>query len=330
MPVRIIAFVVSLLLIGVSAYSIEVQSKGTVMPEPESLDADSLLAEADSLFQQQDYTNALAKYVQAAEVARRDFNRPVETEALAQVARVNLATGNKEEGRKLLIEAAKRASDSDPLGWSRYLSVKGRFEWKDDSLIKARETFDAMYVYCNTNALWSRAVDAANMIAIVAETPEEQIEWSKRGIETAEAGDAEHWLGPLWNNLGAVYYDNRQFDLALDAFLRAREYHWQYSNETAKLFADYHVGMAYRAVGQYDQAAQWLRPVLAWAERLGNHSAIGQACEELGEIADATGKTSEGLALMKRARDEYKAAGFDQSSPEIWNNINSRLKELGK
>lgn len=300
------------------------------MPEPDSYNADSLLAEADSLFRQQEYDSALAKYSQTAEVARKEFNRPVETEALAQVARVNIATGNKEEARKWLSEALKRASDSDPLGWSRCLSVKGRLEWKDNDLVKARATFDEMYVYCNTNALWSRAVDAANMLAIVSETTEEQIEWSKRGIETAEAGGSEHWLGPLWNNLGVVYHDTKQFDLALDAFLRAREYHWQFSTETAKLFADYHVGMSYRAVGQNEKAAQWLRPVLAWAERLGNHSAIAQACEDLGEIAIADGKKSDGLTLLKRARDEYKAAGFEQSAPDIWDNINNRLKALGQ
>jgi len=327
--VRIIAFALSTLLLAVSAYSVEVQSKGAAMPDSTNVNPDSLLAAADSLFQERDYPTALTKYARTAEVAHLEFNRSVEIEALAQVARCLLAQDNKEGGRKWLEDAARLASDSDPMGWSRYLSVKGRYEWKDGDLNKARKTFDEMYVYCNTNALWSRAVDAANMIAIVAETPEEQIRWSQLGIEVAESGGVESWLGPLWNNLGATYYDTKQFSLALDAFLKARQYHWQYSNEAAKLFADYHVGMAYRAVGQLDKAAEWLRPVLAWAERLGDHSAIAQACEELGEIAVATGKKGDGLALLRRARDEYKQAGFEQSAPLIWENINQRLKELG-
>ncbi|MEW5794989.1 MAG: tetratricopeptide repeat protein [Candidatus Zixiibacteriota bacterium] len=300
------------------------------MSEPEDLNADSLLAEADTLFQAQEYPAALEHYTRALEIARQEFNRPVETEAMAQMARCNLVLGNKEKGRKWLDEAARRGSDSDPMGWSCFLGVKGRFEWKDGDLKAARQTFDEMYVYCNTNALWARAVDAANMIAIVADDVDEQIEWSKRGIETAEAGGAENWLGPLWNNLGATYYDNKQYEPALEAFLKARTYHWQYSGENAKLFADYHVGMAYRAVGQLEKAGQWLRPVLAWAERLGNHSASGQAAEDLGEIALAAGKKSEGLELLRRARDEYKLAGLDQSAPQVWENINKRLKELGE
>jgi len=298
------------------------------MSDTQEINADSLLAEADSLFQKRNYQGALELYTQTSEAARADFNRPVEVEALAQMARMNLLLENKEEGRRWLQTATERASDSDPMGWSRLLGVKGRFEWKDGDLAGARKTFENMYVYCNTNALWSRAVDAAHMIAIVAEAPEEQIEWSQRGIEAAEAGGVESWLGPLWNNLGTIYHEQKKFDLALECFLKARDYHWRFSDETAKLYADYHVGMTYRMLGKYDDAAQWLRPVLAWAERIENHSAIGQACEDLGEIAIAQGKKGEGVALLKRARDEYKAAGFDRTWPEVWENINKRLAEL--
>lgn len=315
-----------------SLAAVEVRNKGTKgthMSDTEDLNADSILAEADRLFKQHDLDSALIKYKESLEVARNDFNRPVETEALAQVARVHLKKGNKEEGRKVLEQAAEKASDSDPMGWSRYLGVRGRYEWKDDDLAAARATFDTMYVYCNTNALWGRAVDAANMLSIVSETTDEQIEWSKRGIEAAEAGGAESWLGPLWNNLGATYYDMQQFDSALRAFIKAREYHWQFSGEIAKLYADYHVGMTYRNLGRFEKAGQWLRPVLAWAERLGDHSAIGQVCQDLGEIEIAEGRRDQGLALLNRARDEYKAAGFDESWKEVWDGINQRLKELG-
>ena len=298
------------------------------MSETEDINADSLLAEADRLFQHREFDSALEQYNAAVEAARSDFNRPVETEALAQVARIHLKNGNKEDGRKFLDEAGQKASDSDPMGWSRYLGVRGRFEWQDKDLVKARATFDTMYVYCNTNARWGRAVDAANMISIVAETVEERSEWSRRGIEAAEAGGVESWLGPLWNNLGATYFDTKQFDSALPAFIKAREYHWQFSGEIAKLYADYHVGMAYRHLGYLEKAGQWLRPVLAWAERLGDHSAIGQACEDLGEIAIADGRRTEGLALLKRARDKYKVAGFDESWKEVWDGINQRLKDL--
>ena len=324
-----IAMSVALVCLLGSAGAIEVKKTGDALSQEHS-GADSLLNEADVAFKARRNEAALEKYSAALAAAREEFNHSVEVEALSQLARVNLVLGKKDEGHLHLNEASARVTDSDPYGWSRFLGVKGRFEWKEDDLPAARATFEQLYNYCTVNSLWGRAVDAANMIAIVAETPAEQIEWGHRGIEAAEANDQESWLGPLWNNLAATYYDAKQFDSALTAYLKAREYHWRFSGEIAKLYADYHVGMTLRLVGRFDEAAQWLRPVLAWAERLGNHSAIGQACEDLGEIEIASGRKAEGIKLLKRARDAYKKEGYDTSWPEVWENINQRLADVDK
>lgn len=289
------------------------------------LTADSSLARADETFQARDYQAALEEYQQTVVMAHDEFNRSVEIEALAQVARMNLILGNKEVGKMILEQAAERADDADPQGWSRYLGVKGRFEWKDNELEKARATFEEMYNYCRANSLHSRAIDAAHMVAIVAESFEDQVEWGKLGIEAAEKTDNEKWLGPLWNNLAGTYFDKKDFSNALDCYIKAREFHWRFSGEVGKLYADYHVGMTYRLLGEYDEAAKWLRPVLAWAERLENHSAIGQACEDLGEIEAASGNKKIALEYLRRARAEYQAEGFDESWKDIWDNINSRI-----
>ncbi len=288
-----------------------------------------LLKEADALFQDRNYDGALPLYDLAYQNAREEFNRPVEVESLSQLARLNLIAGNVETGRDWLEKARERVSNSEPLGWSRFLGVEGRFEWKAGNLKTAQDTFEQMFEYCIENFLWGRAVDAAHMVAIVAENIEEQIKWTHKGIEMAEAHGSNQWLGPLWNNLGGIYYDNKQFASALESYLKAREYHWQYSGESSKLFADYHVGMTYRLVGKLDESAKWLRPVLAWAERIENLSAIGQCCEDLGEIEIVRGNKSAGLELLKRAREKYAIENFAKSLPHVWENINKRLKELG-
>lgn len=308
-------------------YAVDVVNRKPAMTYVEA-SASQMLEKADSIFQERDYQNALPAYTEVVETARKEFNRSVEVEALSQVARLNLILDHKDEGRVWLAKAAERADDADPMGWSRYLGVRGRFEWKDDDLTAARKTFDDMYSYCNANALWGRAVDAAHMIAIVSSDPKEQITWSYRGIEAAEKSDQESWLGPLWNNLAITYFDMKSYDSALTCFQKAREYHWRFSGEVGKLFADYHIGMTYRMLGQYDEAAKWLRPVLAWAERLDNHSAIGQACEDLGEVMIAKGDKTGGLKLLKRAREEYKTEKWDEQLPEIWKKLNDRIAEL--
>lgn len=317
------------LLLAGSVWGIDVRTKGAAVSD-EIKSADSLLTKADSLFRQEQIDSALAAYLEVVGRARTEFNRSVEVEAMAQVARMYLRKNELDSAEVWLGQAADRAVDSDPMGWTRYLGVKGRLEWKKENLTLARTTFLEMYEFCHSSGLWDRAVDAAHMLAIVADSVDEQIAWAERGIEAAEAADEIGWLGPLWNNLAITYYEQKKYDTALSCFLKAREYHWRSSAETAKLYADYHVGMVYRHLGKYEQAGQWLRPVLAWAERLENHSAIGQSCEDLGEIALATGQTAEGLTLLRRAREEYRKAGFDATWPEIWTTINRRLQELGE
>ncbi|MFH1687396.1 MAG: tetratricopeptide repeat protein [bacterium] len=330
MRIAVVLFgVLGCLTIAPVAPAVDKQQKGVSVSDSDH-NVQDLLDQADQFFAEHDYQTALAKYEELVGYARQEFNRSVEVEALAQVARVNLILENRDEGRTWLEQAASRADETDPMGWSRYLGVKGRYEWKDDDLVAARKTFDQMYTFCNTNGLWGRAVDAAHMIAIVAETPEEQIEWNRLGIEAAEAGDQENWLGPLWNNMAITHFDMKQYDSALTCFVKAREYHWRFSGEIAKLFADYHVGMTCRYLGRYDEAGKWLRPVLAWAERLENHGAIGQTCEDLGEIALAQKRDDEGIKLLKRARAEYQLEGYDKSWPDVWDHINKRLGELGQ
>ena len=166
------------------------------------------------------------------------------------------------------------------------------------------------------------------MVAIVAERTEDQIEWSKKGIAIAEARETGNWLGPLWNNLAGIYYEIKQFDSALECYKNARDFHWRFSDERAKLVADYHIGMTLRHLERHGEAASWLRPVLSWAERLDDHDMIGQACEDLGEAYIGVGKKAEGIELLKRAREQYKIVGYDKSAPDIWDGITKRLEGL--
>jgi tetratricopeptide (TPR) repeat protein len=296
--------------------------------EPADQTPDELLQTADQSFQDRRIEEALQEYQAALKAARSEFNRPVEVEALSQIARMLLILGKMEDGRTYLDEAAARANTEDIMGWSRYMGVKGRFEWKSNQLSVARFTFAEMYEFCTTNELWSRGIDAANMMAIVSEDSVVQLEWSRRGIDLAEFNGVDSWLGPLWNNLGTTLFDQKNYQEALEAFTKARDFHWRHSNEVAKLVADYHVGMTYRFLRDYDTAGKWLRPVLAWAERIDNHNIIAQALEDLGECDIAQGNPARGISLLLRAREEYALDGAEERSPDMWQALNNRIKGL--
>jgi tetratricopeptide (TPR) repeat protein len=287
----------------------------------------SLLAQADSLFRSNSYDDARVVYLQAMEKAKSQNDQSALAETYAMISRTYLTTDKKEEGRPWIEKAAAIASTDKPLGWSRYLGVKGRFEWKDNNLEQATATFKQMYDYCHEHKLFERAVDAAHMVAITG-SPDQQIEWGLMGIREAETGNIIGWLGPLWNNLGATYEDQHRYQDALESYRKAREYHWRYGNEKNKLIADWAIGHTERLLGNLDTAAQWLRPVLAWCERIDDIEFTGLTQRELGEIELAKGNNQAALDYFQNATIKLKEAGMTDWDPDGYNVLLEKIMNL--
>lgn len=289
----------------------------------------SLLAEADTVFQKREYERSRDLYEKVAQLAAESGDVSSQTEALSQIARCYLIAGDSAAARHWLEQAKALASPKLPPGWSRYLGVKGRVEWKAGDLLAAKQTFKDQFVFCRDNKLTSRAIDAVHMIAIVG-TLDEQIEWGLKGISEAETAGEKRWLGPLWNNLAITYSDQKDYQMSYEAFLKAREYHWQYGNEANKLYADYHVGWVLRMKGDNDLALTWLRPALAWAERLENYDVMAQSLQDIGEVMIAKDAGSAGLEYLRRAEGYFRKAGYEQSGPDILTKLTTRIAELSR
>jgi len=293
------------------------------------------LAAADEVFRSRDYEEAGGIYEGIAESALAEGDTVAYVEACAMRARSYLIVTRPEEGRPWLEKAEARADASRPLGWSRFLGVRGRFEWKAEENEQATATFREMFDYCRENELWSRAVDAAHMVALTGDR-DERFEWAKLGIEMAERGDLTGWLGPLWNNLGWDYHDEGRYDEALAALTRAREYHYLSESALPKLIADYAVAHVKRKLGRLEEAEAEMSAVFEWANRLhsdGNEEAIewmGFGRWELGEIAVANGRLGDGLGLLEHALTELEQAGMPNWDAADWEKRNARLDELRK
>ncbi len=293
-----------------------------------------LLKQGDAAFSARNYADATALYQRAVELGNLEKDEESAIEGLSQMARALLAQDRREDGRPWLERAMARARPEMPLAWTRMLGVRGRFEWKDGRLAESTRTFEDAYAFCMERGLHERAIDAAHMVAITG-TPEQQLEWGKRGIAAAEKGGVEGWLGPLWNNLGYTYETLGRNEEALGAYQKARHYHWKLGDEQAKLVADWAMGHALRVCGRHPQAASWLRPVLAWAERrqaerrdASSAEWVGLACRELGETEAERGRATEGLALMRRARAELEAAKMPEWDAAGFAKLAQRIAEM--
>jgi len=288
--------------------------------------AQELLARADSVFGNREYVAAREIYLQAKSEAEQAGHNSDLTEALAMIARTYLITGETEIGRNWIDRTEQVADSTQPRGWSRYLGVRGRFLWQDDRLDSATAMFENMYDYCSAHKLHERAIDAAHMVAITGSL-EEQVEWGRKGIAEAEAGDVTGWLGPLWNNLGATYEHMEKYDSSLAAYLKAREYHHQYGTEIGKVIADWAVGHAYVNLEQYDEAEKWLEPALARFEALEDNEFIGLTCMELGEVAYARSHFEEALAYFERAEKLLSEAGMADWDEAGYNRLVERIDQ---
>ncbi|MBD3232688.1 MAG: tetratricopeptide repeat protein [candidate division Zixibacteria bacterium] len=287
----------------------------------------SLLDEADSTFNSGNYDRAQSIYERVEDKAMVVNHDSYLTEARSMIARCYLITGKKEEGRPWLEKAEETASPDDPQGWSRLLGVKGRFQWQDDKKKKATETFKGMYEYCSERGMHTRAIDAAHMVAITG-APEEQIEWGLKGIKEAEEGNVTGWLAPLWNNLGWTYEDQGRYQESLQAYLKAREYHWRYGTERNKLIADWAVGHAYNKLGEHDQAAQWLRPVLAWSERINEVEFRGLTYQELGDIERANKNYRAAYDYYVQAERDLTAVNMPEWDAEGFEELKAKITEM--
>jgi tetratricopeptide (TPR) repeat protein len=297
-----------------------------------SLRADSspqeLLAQGDTKFDGRLFDEATVAYQQAYDSALVAGDVSIQIESLSQLARCRL-TQNDFDGCKIwLAKAAGIASEKYP-GWARYLGVKGRLEWRENHNDVATVTFKKMHDFAKAQNLPDRYLDAAHMVAITG-SPKEQIEWGLRGIEEAEATGNLRWLASMYNNLAGTYSEQKDYEKSYEYYVKAREYHWRFSGEVGKLYADYQIGWILTMLGRYDEALTYLRPSLAWAERLGNDDVQGQACADLGDIAVAKGDKAEGAKMYRRSLGHFKKVGYEESAPDIFKKVEDKLAALGK
>ncbi len=297
--------------------------------------AKKLLGEAEEAFKARNYAEANAVYKLAAEAAELEKDVSLEVEALSQVARCySIQRVGPTQGKPYLERARKKASKDHPLGWTRYLGVRGIYEREREESVKATETFKEMYEFAKANGLPLRAIDAAHHIAIAA-APADQVEWGQKGIAAAEEAGSKSWLAVLWNNLGASYEDLELYGDAVAAYTKARALHHEVGDERAKLAADWALGHAYRLDGKLDPAQELLDATLERAERRytkrpGPETAewVGYTLQDLGELAVARGEKTQGLATLESARLKWKEAHLDTHWAKGFKKLEDRIAEL--
>jgi hypothetical protein len=295
-----------------------------------------LLSDGDEYFSRNEYNDAILVYTKVVTCADGRRQKSILTEASSQLARMYGIQGKFVEGRPWLAKAKQVAAPEEPLGWSRYLGVRGRYEWQDEKdNAKAKATFIEMYEYCKKHQLHSRALDAAHMVAIVG-TPEDQVTWALNAIAQAEKSGEDGWLGPLWNNLGWTYEERGEYPKMLEALIKAREYHYKAGNEHTQLVADFGVARAYWRNNDNTKAREWTDDAFKRAKE--RHEADPEDTEKgewvgwghiyLADILDSEGKKAEALEQYRAGRPYLVKAGIESWWPEQLQKLDDKIAKL--
>ena len=228
-------------------------------------------------------------------------------EVLTQLARVEGLRDRFDAGDRLIDDAAGLAGDSAKAR-ARVDLERGRLQRSSGDGEAALPLFESAFAIALEADESFIAVDAAHMAALVAPDPTGFIAWTQRGIELAEAhDDAAYWLGPLLNNLGWQYYEQGEFEQALNAFeqaLLARER--DPDNPEAAEIARYAVGKAMRALGRSGEAVPLLEQAVAWADSV--DAPDGWLHEELAEEYAAVGRDDDARVHARLAEPLLLAA----------------------
>ncbi len=253
-------------------------------------------------------------------------NQPLlRAELLTQIARTHSLRGNFDEAHARLDEAKALIGDADAVAKVRLWLERGRCYNSAGDPTRARPKFLAAFRLALRLEVDAYAIDAAHMLAIVAE-PEFSLEWNRLALEMAERSpspNARKWKGSLYNNLGWTLFDRKQYAEALASFEKALAFREKAGKIKEIRIAKWCVARTLRALDKHAEALAMQQALVKEMEKAGETD--GFVYEELAELHAAEGRLDASARDAARAYEELsKLSWFADSEPARL----ARLKEL--
>lgn len=283
------------------------------------------LHDFDSLW---DYSNPAATETKFLELLPQfSEDDPARLELLTQIARTQGLQREFNDAHLTLDQVENQLSIESSRARVRYLLERGRVFNSSKHPDKARPFFEQALIMAQELKEDFYAVDAAHMLAIVAD-PASSLDWNLRAIQMAESSadeKARGWLGSLYNNTGWSYHDMGDFESALGIFQKAESYFGEVRREDRLRIAKWTVARCLRSMNRIDEALSKQMALKAEFDSIGESD--GYVDEEIGEC----------LLLLKRESEAkpYFAKAYELLSQDEWMMANEaermkRMKELSR
>lgn len=253
-------------------------------------------------------------------------DKSVYLQLLSQIALAQALQKQFDTAHKTLDEAEQLLTPNQSLAHVRILLERGRVFQQSEKISEARAYFEKSFELSSQYKFYYHAINAAHMIAIVAQQNDEKITWNKHALNMAESTQdtrARLWLGPLYNNLGRNYLDAKHFDKALAAFEKALEYREKENYLPNIRFAQWAIARTLRALDRLDDALKIQKKLLQEYKTIAQSETFdmpvemftltrGWVYEELAEIYNAKAKCFATLACDDLSNNTM----FKKTEPE--------------
>lgn len=291
----------------------------------ENMAQEQPLPDFDKLWDYNDLQATLVQFEKLLPTARDSGNMSYYLQLLTQIARTYSLQGEFDEAHRHLDTVEQALTDELKLVRVRYLLERGRTYRSAGDPKKSLPLFESAYAIAAEIGEDYYAIDAAHMVAIAAEAPEEKQKWNLIGIELADKSKderARRWRGSLCNNMGWDYHDKGEYEKALEMFelaLKARE---EQGEKREIDIARWCIARTYRSLNRIDNALGIQLELLARHEKTGEGG--GYMFEELGELYLLKGE-------QEKAR-QYFAQAYELLSKDTWfaQNEKDRLERIKK
>jgi tetratricopeptide (TPR) repeat protein len=154
-------------------------------------------------------------------------DKSIYLQILSQIALAQALQKKFDDAHKTLDEAQALLTPEYNLAQARIFLERGRAFHQAEKITEARNFFEKSFNLSKKYEFDFYAIDAAHMIAIVADAVADKIKWNQLAIGMVLSSQDKRsilWLGSLYNNLGRSYEAEKQFEKAFSAFEQALEY----------------------------------------------------------------------------------------------------------
>lgn len=250
-------------------------------------------------------------------------DKSIYLQILSQIALAQAMQQNFDLAHQTLNKADSLLDTQYKLAHIRLLLERGRVYHQSGNADKALPLFIESYEKAKLNKDFDfHTVNAAHMVAIVANDVDDKIKWNKIAIALAEKTDdkrCQTWLGAIHNNLAQNYIEAKKYSEALESFKKCKAYAEERGDPIVIRGAEWGIARSLRSLNQLEKALEIQKDLLIQYKEISSKNSLpielvrtgrGLVYEELSEIYLAQNN--------KEQSKKHSLLAYDDLSQDPW------------